>query len=172
MTEDDERHSDQTDEEPPPPGPTLAGKLDYLFRQVHPRGRGEFSYREVAAGIERAGGPTVSASYLMYLRKGERTNPSLQHLEALAAFFGVPAAYFLDDTTAADVVRQLDLLGVLRDAGVQSVALRMAELSPDGIAAVTRMVEEIRRAENPDGEDDTAPGKETAAGHEDEGRRS
>lgn len=163
MTDDDIRGAPADGR--PHPGYSLASKLDYLFRQVHPRGRGEFSYREVAAGIERAGGPTVSASYLMYLRKGERTNPSLQHLEALAAFFGVPAAYFLDDATTADVVRQLDLLGVLRDAGVQSVALRMAELSPDGIAAVTRMVEEIRQAES-SGQDDTA------AGHDDEGRRS
>lgn len=43
-------------------GRTLAEKLDHLFRTVHPRGRGKYSYAEVAEGIRSRGGPTVSAS--------------------------------------------------------------------------------------------------------------
>ena len=130
---------------------SLADQLDYLFRHVHGRDRGEYSYREVAAGIEAAGGPTISPTYLMYLRKGERTNPSLQHLKALAAFFGVPAAYFLDKETTERVVQELDLLVALRDAGVRTLALRAADLSPDGVAALTLMAEEVRRAEHEQG---------------------
>ncbi|WP_331273032.1 helix-turn-helix domain-containing protein [Motilibacter deserti] len=126
---------------------TLAQKLDYLFRQVHPRDRGEYSLREVAAGIERAGGPTISPTYLMYLRKGQRTNPTMQHLEAIARFFGVPMAYFLDDATAAQVTDELDLVAALRDEDVRAVALHVAELSPEGRAAVARMVEQIRQDE-------------------------
>src|SRR3712207_4629620 len=83
----------------PPPRVSLAGKLEYLFRHVHPRGRGDFSYREVASGVEASGAPTISPTYIMYLRKGERTNPTMQHVEALARFFGVPTAYFLYEET-------------------------------------------------------------------------
>ncbi len=34
-----------------PSGRTLAEKIDGLFRMVHPRGRGEFSYEEVAEAM-------------------------------------------------------------------------------------------------------------------------
>jgi transcriptional regulator with XRE-family HTH domain len=130
-----------------PPLGTLAAKLDYLFRQVHPRGRGELSYREVASGVEAAGGPTISPTYIMYLRKGERTNPTLQHLEALARFFGVPTAYFLDDETAARTAEELDIVAALRDKDVRALALHVSELSPEGRAAVSRMVEQLREQE-------------------------
>lgn len=126
---------------------TLAEKLDYLFRQVRGRGRGEMSYREVAAGIEDAGGPTISPTYLMYLRKGQRTNPSLQHLEAIAGYFGVPTSYFLDQEATAKVTQELELLALLRDAGVRSVAMRLADLSPEDLAAVAGIVEELRHGE-------------------------
>lgn len=126
---------------------TLAEKIDYLFRQVHGRDRAEVSYREVAAGIESAGGPTISPTYLMYLRKGQRTNPSLQHLEAIAGYFGVPTSYFLDQEATARVTQELELLAALRDAGVRSVAMRLADLSPEDLAAVAGIVEELRRGE-------------------------
>jgi len=45
-------------------GRTLADKLDYLFDTVHPRGRGQYSYAEVAKAIEDRSGPTVSATYI------------------------------------------------------------------------------------------------------------
>ena len=140
------RERSRSDDGTAPPR-TLAEKLDLLFRRVHGRGRGEFSYREVAAGIERAGGPTVSPTYLMYLRKGQRTNPSLQHLEALSAFFGVPTAYFLDDDTAERVTEELELLAALRDSDVRAVALRLGDLSADGLALVRQLVDEVRRNE-------------------------
>lgn len=140
-------HQDSSGEEALPKLSSFAEKLDYLFKHMHPRGRGEYSYREVAGGIERAGGPTISPTYLMYLRKGERTNPSLHHLEAIATFFGVSPAYFLDDEAAERVAQEVRLLAALRDAGVRQVALRASELSTEGLAAITRMVEEVHRRE-------------------------
>ena len=122
---------------------SFADKLDYLFRNVYPRERGEYSYREVAASIEAAGGPTVSPTYLMYLRKGQRTNPTLQHLEAIARFFGVPPAYFLDEDIASLVADQVKILAILRNAGVRNLALRAADLSPEALAAVARLIEQL-----------------------------
>ncbi|RKS80637.1 hypothetical protein CLV35_0226 [Motilibacter peucedani] len=133
---------------PPPRVRSLSEKLDLLFREIHPSGRGEFSYREVAEGIEKAGGPSTSHTYLWQLRTGKRTNPTMQHLEAIAGFFRVPLAYFVDDATADQVNRELSLLAALRDAKISSVALRLAELSPEGVDAITRMVDEISAAES------------------------
>ena len=65
------------------------------------------------------------------LRTGRRDNPTKRHLEALAQFFQVPVAYFFDDDQGAAITRELELLGVLRDAGVRSVALRALTLSPN-----------------------------------------
>src|SRR2546427_7968433 len=65
----------------------LAERVDRLFRTIHPRNRGEYSFEEVAEAIRARGGPTVSATYLWQLRKGLRDNPTKKHLEALADFF-------------------------------------------------------------------------------------
>ena len=116
----------------PLPSSTLAERLDFLFRRVNGSDRGEYSYREVAHAIEEAGGPSVSATYLMYLRKGQRTNPTLQHLEALARFFGVPVTYFLEDATARDVREGIDLVAMLRDDELRVLARHLRQLSPEG----------------------------------------
>ncbi|MFE9428745.1 helix-turn-helix domain-containing protein [Kitasatospora sp. NPDC006697] len=92
---------------------SLAQKLDHLFQVIHPTDRGPFSYHEVAQAIrEQAGpdGPTVSHGTLQQIRTGAKTNPTIKTLEAIAAFFGVPAAYFLDDTVAERVDARLDEL--------------------------------------------------------------
>ncbi|MFI9270133.1 helix-turn-helix domain-containing protein [Kitasatospora sp. NPDC052896] len=95
---------------PAPGRRTLAEKLDHLFREIHPAHRGPFSYHEVAQAIKQQaapGGPTVSHGTLQQIRTGAKTNPTVNTLEAIAAFFGVPAAYFLDDTVAERVDERL-----------------------------------------------------------------
>jgi transcriptional regulator with XRE-family HTH domain len=134
----------------------LRSRLNRLFETVHPPGRGPYSNEEVARAI-RAQGGDISRAYLSYLRNGDRDNPTLQHLEALARFFGVPAAYFFDDGVAAETDAQLEVVVALRDAGVRTVALRVAGLSPQGLHAVSAMIEQVRTLEglprdSPDGE--------------------
>ena len=124
---------------------SLTERLDRLFRTVHPANRGEYTYEEVASAI-REQGTMISHTYVWQLRKGLRDNPTKRHLEALAQFFGVQASYFLDDdTSAADA--QLELMAALRDDPVRSLALRAAELSPNGLAAIRAMVEHARSVE-------------------------
>ena len=129
------------------PPPSLATKLDRLFRAVRPGGRGEYSYQEVADAIRSEGGPTISATYLWQLRKGLRDNPTRNHLAALARFFGVSPAYFFDDDAAEVVDAQLSLLAAMRDASVRSVALRAAGLSVESLAAVQVVIDHARRLE-------------------------
>lgn len=125
----------------------LARRIDRLFRTVHPRGRGEVSYRDVAKAIEDRGGPTISASYLHALRTGQKDNPTKRHLEALADFFGVSPAYFFDDELAARIDAQLELLESMRDAGIRHIALRAKELSPDAITMISEIVDRTRQIE-------------------------
>ena len=129
------------------PPPTLADKLERLFRSVHPAGRGEYTYREVADAIRQAGGPSISPTYLWQLRTGRRLNPSMRQIEAIARFFGVPVTYFSNDEAAARIDAELDFVAALRDVSVRQIALRAAGLSPQGLAAVAEIVEQVRRLE-------------------------
>src|SRR5687768_14040905 len=126
---------------------TLAEKLDRLFKTVRPRDGGEFTFEEVAEGIRRRGGPTVSATYVWQLRKGLRDNPTKKHLQALADFFGVAPSYFFDDEAAVRIDAELALLAALRDGSVRHLALRAFGLSADSLATIARMVERVRELE-------------------------
>ncbi|MGH3739562.1 MAG: helix-turn-helix domain-containing protein [Micromonosporaceae bacterium] len=127
---------------------TLAEKLDYLFRVVHPKGRGEHTYREVAQAINDADdGMTISASYLWQLRRGDKDNPTIRHVEALAKFFGVPPSYFLDDAAAGEITAQLDLLAAMRDSEVREIALRASDLSDAALKMIKGLIENTRELE-------------------------
>ncbi len=149
-----------------PPRPSLADKINRLFEVMHPRGRGPLSNEEVAAEITAGGGATISASYLWLLRTGRRDNPTASHLEALARYFGVTAAYFFDEEVAGDIEKELDLLKAMRDAGVKHLALRASGLTPDVLSAITVMLEQARKAQGlPDVEFDADAGQDDASGH-------
>jgi transcriptional regulator with XRE-family HTH domain len=125
---------------------TLAEKIDRLFRAVHPADR-EYTHEEVASAIRKDGGPTISATYLWQLRKGQRNNPTMRHLEALSKFFGVPPAYFFDDEVSAQIDSELSLLASMRDISVRQVALRASGLSQESIQAIVDMIERVRELE-------------------------
>lgn len=126
---------------------TLAAKLNHLFRTVHPRDGGEYSFEEIAEALRVSGKPTISATYIWQLRKGIRDNPTKRHLEALAEFFGVPPAYFFDDAAAERIDAELALLTAIRDSSVRQLALRAAGLSPKSLNAITEMIERVRELE-------------------------
>ncbi|MEU5956298.1 helix-turn-helix domain-containing protein [Streptomyces sp. NPDC047525] len=124
-------------------GLRLADKLNHLFRTATPSGRRPYSTEEVARSITLSGVP-ISASYIWLLRKGHRDNPTLRHVEALAQFFGVPPTYFFDE---GDVSADVRLLAVLKDAGVQAIALRASGLSAKSLDSITEVIERVRELE-------------------------
>jgi transcriptional regulator with XRE-family HTH domain len=141
---------------PRPAAQSLAARLDRRFSLTTDSVGREHSYRAVAAAIEAAGGPTVSASYLHQLRTGQKDNPTKHHLEALASYFGVPPAYFFDDGLAAEVDAQLELLRTLQDSGVMSVAVRARGLSEESLKVLSDLIDRTRRLE---GLDDSGGGR-------------
>lgn len=104
--------------------PTLADKINRLFDQIRKPNGKPYSSAEVAAWCENRTGESFSRAYMSYLRKGQRTNPTHQHLAAMAAFFDVSPAYFFDDAQSEQISAQIDLALALRRGDVRAVALR------------------------------------------------
>ncbi|MGQ7350647.1 helix-turn-helix domain-containing protein [Quadrisphaera oryzae] len=143
---------------------SLADKVDHLFRTVR-SSRGEYTYEQVASEIRDAGGPTISAAYVWMLRNGKRDNPTMKHLEALASFFGVPAAYFFDDEVSRAVNEQLSLVAAMRDAGVRKIAMRASGLSSESLGTIVDMIERVRALEGlPEGADGSDAGDAASDG--------
>lgn len=126
---------------------TLAGKLDHLFKTIHPRDRGEYSLQEVCDGIREQGGPGMTATYLWQLRTGLRDNPSKAHLEALGRFFGIDPKYFLDSDAADQIDRELELIVAMRDAGIRNLALRASRLTPEALQVALNIIEQVGQLE-------------------------
>lgn len=122
---------------------TLADKLDRCFKTMHPADRGEWTYKEVSAGVA-AMGVTCSPSYLWQLRRGHRDNPTLRQLEAIARFFHVPMTYFVGTEEEIDQVdAQMSVVQAMRTPGVRDVALRASALSPAGLRAIANIITEL-----------------------------
>jgi len=134
-----------------PPLQTLADKVNWLIDKAHPAGRGPYSNAEVAVLIEKVTGEQYSHTTIWKLRNGQATNPQMRLIEALARTFGVPSAFFFSDYDAEQVGllrEQVELLALVRDAGVTSAQLRaMLELSPGARQAVADLIEHTARTE-------------------------
>jgi transcriptional regulator with XRE-family HTH domain len=132
---------------------TLAAKLEALI-QEHYGGRGAKvpGTAAIAKEIRERTGLRISTGTLHKLRTGQSEVPTGPRLEALAAFFGRPMAFFLDrEASNAD----MDLAVALREKGVRAIALRSADLSEKSRKAILDMIDrvrEIERADSPIGE--------------------
>lgn len=135
-------------------GRTFAERLDHLFNEVHPDNRGPYTYAEVADAIKEAGEGAITASGIQQLRTGKRSNPKMETIKALAAFFGVPAGYFFDDGIAERTEAEIKLVAAMRDQRIAQVALRSAGLSTASLKMVHTVIQQARHLEGlPSGDD-------------------
>lgn len=135
---------------------TFAELLDYLFREVHPKGRGPYTYAEVSQGIRDTSGVAISASAIQQLRTGTNTNPKMQTIRALAGFFGVNPGYFFDEAEAERQRAEIQVVAAMRDQGVRRVALRANGLSTSSLHMLNTVIDQARRLEGmPDESDDS-----------------
>lgn len=127
---------------------SFADKLNYLFATIPSPTRKAYTNDDVAAAINSAGSETtISATYLWMLRKGQRDNPTLKHVDALAKFFGVPPAYFFDETVTESVASEIRTIAALRDLDVERVALRAVGLSTRSLDSLVDIIDRIRELE-------------------------
>lgn len=113
---------------------SLAERINQAFETLHPADRGPYTNSEVADWFVNngtVGEPTISINYLAALRSGQRNNPTLRHLRALARFFEIPASYFIEDDEYADeMFADLQFVAAMRDADVRHIAARAMDLDP------------------------------------------
>lgn len=143
--------------------PRLADKLNYLFATVRSPTGSEYFGKDVVAAL-RAAGVDLSASHLSELRRGIKTNPTVRVLQGLADFFEVRVAYFFDDPVAVEETKaELELRAAMRDAQVQQIAARAADLSPAQRAAFQRVLADLVRASGTttEGDHPSGPGSST-----------
>ncbi len=132
---------------------TLADKINKLFQAITDDGR-EHSNEHVAQAISKTG-ITISQSYIWQLRKGKKDNPTMRHLQALANFFGVPVAYFFDDTVAGEVdgklaqmaAEQASVNEAFENGDIKLMAMRAGELSDKGRKQVMDLLDVVYRLE-------------------------
>jgi transcriptional regulator with XRE-family HTH domain len=131
-------------------------RLNFLFGNVpRPDRAGEYGHEAVATAVRARGRElrdpqwTISPNTVAELRHGENPNPTWRHLLALADFFQVKPAYFLDDELAAQVDEQITQYKLLHRLGLTSVATRAAQtaeaLSPDARASLVRALVDALR---------------------------
>ncbi|MGP3925187.1 MULTISPECIES: hypothetical protein [unclassified Streptomyces] len=134
---------------------TMAARLDHLLKwRTGLSEGGTPSYKTLAAQIAAQSGETFSGAYLWQLHRGERANPTLRHLCALAKYFDVPVSYFTDDDVAQrmiddELLATRELNQSMAEAGVSAVYLRgdLAALSPEGKRMAADMIRQIRELE-------------------------
>lgn len=126
----------------------LADKLNKLFEIRHKPTESPLSNAAAAAAITRQTGVSISSAYMWQLRNRVKTNPTVQHLRAIADFFGVPASYLIDRDTDPKLEAQLDLLQALRDSGVRDLATRASGLTPQSLDSLAAMVDHVRQLEH------------------------
>ncbi|MDI3423378.1 Secondary metabolite protein [Streptomyces luteolus] len=134
---------------------SFAELLDYLFREVHPKGRGPYTYSEVSQGIRNGSGVAVSASAIQQLRTGTNTNPKMQTIRALAGFFGVSPGYFFSEEEAERQRAEIQVVAAMRDQGVRRVALRANGLSAESLDMLSTVINQARRLEGMSEADDS-----------------
>ncbi|MEY9841740.1 Secondary metabolite protein [Streptacidiphilus sp. EB103A] len=136
---------------------TFAELLDYLFKEVHPKGRGPYTYAEVSQGIKDTSGVTISASAIQQLRTASNGgNPKMQTIRALAGFFGVNPGYFFDEEEAERQRAEIQLVAAMRNQDVRRVALRANGLSTSSLQMLNSVIDQARRLEGmPDDADDS-----------------
>lgn len=114
----------------------LGQRLERLFEETR-RPDGQLWTISYLAEELRARGQDVSRQYLGALMTGERGEPRISLVEAIADVFGVPVAYFTDDWLGQAFAEALPVLLAMRDPHVAAL-LRRPDLHQVAAALVGR----------------------------------
>ncbi|MCV7339856.1 hypothetical protein MHAE_05627 [Mycobacterium haemophilum DSM 44634] len=125
----------------------LSVKLDKLFKIMRNPAEPPLSNAAAAEAITKQTGVSISSAYMWQLRAGVKNNPTVQHLRAIAEFFGVSPSYLIDPGIDPHIDAQLNLIQALRDSGVRDLAMRASGLTPQSLSSLAAMVDHVRQLE-------------------------
>ncbi|MGW7365883.1 hypothetical protein ACWGI8_21185 [Streptomyces sp. NPDC054841] len=100
----------------------------------------------MARTISSYGEDSYTRSHISLLRAGKRT-PTITIVPLLARFFGVEAAYFVEDEVTRKITTQFEILRKLKENGVEQIALRSMGVSAAGQRKVLAALEAVRKEE-------------------------
>lgn len=120
----------------------LAERLQQLFDQVRrPDCGAEYSCADVARGIAAVGGPPLTPRAIERMRAGLTGRPTLEHIEALAMFFGASPTSFFRAEVRDQLRADLESLDRLPDPSVRRLVLGLARMDAQEVAVVASVVE-------------------------------
>ncbi len=122
---------------------TLGARIDRLFEALRPPDAPERAWtnREVSTAC-RSAKKHLSESHLSELRRGVKTNPTVQTLGAIAWFFNVRAGYFNDEEVAESVEREL----IAREAELHATIAARRDAQAELRAATAELQAAMREA--------------------------
>ena len=123
-------------------------KLNKLFEIMRNPAEPPLSNAAAAEAITKKTGVSISSAYMWQLRTGVKNNPTVQHLRAIAEFFGVAPSYLIDPGIDPQIDAQLNLIQALRDSGVRDLAMRASGLTPQSLNSLAAMVDHVRQLEH------------------------
>lgn len=123
---------------------TFATRLTKLINARRMSDGAPWTSASLARALTSRGVPTTH-SYISQLRNGQRDNPTMTVVQAIAGVFEVPPAYFFDDQLSAQLEEELELASALHAAGIRGVALRAVGLDPASLQMTRLMLDEVRR---------------------------
>ncbi|WP_454561866.1 XRE family transcriptional regulator [Mycobacterium haemophilum] len=130
------------------PASELSGKLNKLFEIIRRPSEPPLSNAAAAEAITKQTGVSISSAYMSQLRAGVIKNPTVQHLRAIAEFFGVSPSYLIDPDIDPHIDAQLNLLQALRDSGVRDIAMPASDLTPQSLNSLAAIVDHVRQLEH------------------------
>ena len=133
---------------------TLADKVSWLMQHAHGADRGPLSMADASRLVYKVTGEEISTTTLWKLSNGQQTNPQLRVIKALATTFGVEPAFFFSDYDEGKLgllQDQVELLALVRDAGISSAELRtILGMDSAGRQALAGLIGRAVRAEAQD----------------------
>lgn len=126
----------------------LDQRLTHLIKTIYPDESKRPGYSRLAQEIHEKTGRKISSTYLWELATGRKRNVTVEQLEVLADFFGVPPAYFFDEEAAAKVNKQMKLAVAMGSARIRNLAMRADGLSEASLDAILSMVTAARGLQN------------------------
>ncbi len=129
----------------------IAAVFNYLLDNRHPDGRGPYTIPEVAKGT------AISESTLKQMKSGSNDNPKINTLVSVAKFFDVPPDIWVTDKPLEEVLVDRDLHNAMRDAGIESIALRSKDLTPTNRKLVADMITVARKSQGLDPQEPGTP---------------
>jgi len=134
----------QASEDAPKNNPdSFADRLNKLFTGEADGSGRRYTAEVISDRCTRIGTP-ISVAYLYHLRRGARNNPGRDKVVALAKAFGVSPGYFFqqEDSSLGEEVDHAVRIA-MGNAGVRSIALRAAELSPDFLTVLDSILRNL-----------------------------